>query len=146
MKFIFSYEILMKHRASLEEKHRKEYLESKQKSEESLKALARREKIQKKALASLFHLQKEGNQKVRNMQEIEEYIKGEAFLIEEEKKNLHQLLKTEKEKREVFLEALKDLRVLETLKEKKKKEFEKEQKKLEMKELENIVIMGFRKK
>ena len=146
MKFVFPYEVLMKHRGLLEENARKEYLKAKGKSEEALGDIQKKEKSREEALSLLFKLEREKGKKAFEIQSVEEYLKVEEIWIKQKQESHKNLLEEEKEKKELFLASLKALRVLEILKERQKAKFEREKKKREMQDIEQIVIMGFKNK
>lgn len=142
MKFIFPYEALMRHKKNLEEMKRKEYFDAKEKVESFKMDIEKKEKKKKKALEDIVQLKQRDGQKINEVQSLEEFSLGQEQLIKKKGVILKELIEKEKKARGIFLEALKDLKILEKLKEKKKEEFRKELRKKEDQEVENALIMG----
>ena len=146
MKFIFPYEVLIKYKKSLEGLKRKAYLESKKNVEDCHKSLDKRWEKKKEALNAMNRLKKSGGKKIGEIESLEDYIRGQDVHIKKEKSDLKDLMKFETEKHEAFKEALKEVKALELLRERKEKEFKESLRKKEIREIEELMIMGYGRK
>lgn len=89
-----------------------------------------------------YELQKTGGAVSESLRAIETYIWGQKIRINGQEKILAGLQKISEDKRLVLVETMKNLKTLEKLREKRFNEFRKEVQKRELKQLDELVVMG----
>ena len=141
MKFKFSLEAVLKHRKTLEEIAKRDYLEEKHKANEQLKKLnflyAQIDEARKGAAA------KSGGKKVfiEDLQYINSFISKNNIKIEIQKIVFREAMQVTEEKEEILLEAAREFKVIEKLKERRFEGHKKRARKTEIRNLDEMVTL-----
>ena len=120
MKFKFSLEVLLKHRARLEELARKDFLMAQNAADESMLRINQMWQDIDNVRLSAMEIQHRGGSSAQLLATMDEFINGHKVRIEREKKRFRDLQLFADEKKDLLIEAAKEFKILEKLKEKRK--------------------------
>jgi len=144
MKFRFSYQKLLDHRATLEDIARRDFYEAQNRvnmAERELREMYDQVSDARRRSAQLE--QSEGNP-ASNLAMLNEFIVGQQVRIESQRKKIRQLMSEAESLHEKLVEAAKERKTLEKLKEKRFEEFRKMMQKKELKMIDEIVTTRHR--
>ncbi len=145
MGFEFRLETLLKNRKREEENARKVYVKAQLAVDQSLKKIDSLWRDIDTTRKNMENEQVAGGKKSEYLAGLDEFIKGCKIRIEKEKICLRELSMIAEEKREIFIEAVKEFKILEKIKEKKAKEYKIEKTKRETKEIDNLVTTRYKR-
>jgi flagellar FliJ protein len=143
MKFEFSYQKLLEHRKRLEELAAKAYSDAQYRADQARVKLDEFYKQVEETRTSILNFEQEGSRSSGIMIQAQEFIEGQKFRIQKQKKELQELLQAAEMKQEELQLAARERKTIEKLKERQLQEFKVRLKKKEMKEIDDLVTMRF---
>ncbi len=145
MKYKFAFEKLLVHRKITEDRARKEFLLAQAKVDGAEGELKKMYDDVTNAHDRVGRLQQTSGQNAASLMVADEFIVGQKIRIQHQREKIRQLLAVAEEKRAILIEAAREKKTLEKLKEKRFEEFKRTQKKREMREIDEIVTMRFKR-
>ncbi len=146
MSFHFGLEKLMNHRKNLQDEASKNYLNSQAEYQKQNQILHQYYMDIETARKNGFEIQLSGGKNsAESLCQINDYIKGTEFKIEQQRQVVRRCLEKVEEMQELLREASIEYKIMEKLKEKKKEEFKEVEKKKEIKELDEMVTSRIKK-
>ena len=145
MIFKFPFETLLKQRKRMEEAAQREFVAAQVKVNEILNIIDQMYSRVDEVRIQISEIQKNGNENLNQIQQIESFIDGQKVRIEMKRAEARELMQVLEEKQEILIEKTKEHKALKILKEKQFKEFQKMKKKKEAKNIEDLVTMRFRR-
>ena len=141
MKFKFTLEKVLKHRQIQIDLARKDFIEAEGRLQQAIFLRDEMIRIKEENLAQRSQLVR-GQQFWQNqVEQINQFVKGQDLRIARQNESLNQLKKEVESYREILLKALTEAKMIEKLKEKKKEQFYKKAAEIENKELDEIATL-----
>jgi flagellar protein FliJ len=145
VKFKFAFEKLLAHKQTLEEIAQKNLAEAQRKLEDAKNELNALYQAVDDVRARSFELERQGGQSQMTGIATDEFIKGQKYRIEKQKNVVREKMWDVEQRQDELIIAAREKKTLEKLREKKLEEFQLEMKRKEVKEVDDIVTMRFKK-
>lgn len=145
MAFVFKLEHVLKHRKAIRDLAQKELSAVELKLQKHLQHVDSLYELVDKTRQEVAAEQGAVAMDVRRLDQLETYVMSTKRKIVEARLQSRELMQEVEEKREVLMAKAKEFRVIELLKEKKEAEYRQELKKKEMKALDEINQMRFKR-
>ena len=145
MKFRFSLETVMQHRKLQKDLAMKDYVEAQAQLENCLTHIRALYSQADEGRQRISKLLEQGGRTSSQIGQIEDFITGQKVKIIRERQKARELMKVVEDKHEILIEQAREHKKFEMLKEKRKAEFTKAQQRREVKQVDDLVTMKFRK-
>ena len=142
MKFKFRLQSIMEVRKTEVDLAQRDFHEAKSRETKEENRLLSMKELITQAIQSRYDIQKAGGVVGENLQSIQTFIRGQKIRVQTQEKILNGLQKITEDKRLILVEAMKNLKTLETLREKRLDDFKRALKKREIKQLDELIVMG----
>ena len=146
MKFVFPFEVLLKHKIRLEEMAAKALVEAQIVADASRRKLDDLYQQTEDTRTRVLELEKQGGQTSAFMIQADEFINGQKVRIQRQREVIREHLHDVETKQEALIEAAREKKTLVKLKEKQLAEFKVRMNRIEMKETDDLVTMRHRHK
>lgn len=147
MKFKFGLESLLKHKRRLEEQAQREYMEAQaqlQSGLEEIKGMYASVDETRRSIAKEYGSKAEN--KIQRVRQMDEFILGMDVRIHRARLKARDLMRVVEEKQQLLIEASKEKKIIEKLKEKRWMSYKDEARRLEIRELDDMVTMRFKRR
>jgi|SRR6185312_4000840 len=145
MKFRFGLEKVLQHRKILEDLAQKDFHEAQAALNQEIQKLEEMKQSVVSARDEAYRLQSEGGNKTPALGQIDDFIQGQDFRKEAQKKKIKECESLVESFREILRQRAIETKIMIELKDKKKTEFQVDQKKREQKFVDEMNVMRFRK-
>lgn len=145
MRFEFSLESLLTHRRRLEELAQREYAEAQSKVDAAALKLNEYYDQVDEARHRSASLEVRGGAQAGALISIDEFIAGQKYRIEAQRKVIRDLKVEAERLQEILIEAAKETKTLEKLKERQLEEFKLKRRKAETKALDELIVTRFKR-
>lgn len=149
MRFRFSLESVLKHRARVEEIAQREFAEAQAKVDECLCQIETMYKRMDEVREDIAKAQGQGSaEKIEEVREMETFIVGQKIRVERMRLEARALLQVAEEKQDALILAAQEKKILQRLKEKRQQEYRERMNMIEAKELDDLTMVrqAWRKK
>lgn len=140
MKFEFPFEVLLDHKRKLEDAARREWVEAQRKVDEAAEKLKSFYDQIDESRKRAGSLEVQGGAQAPSLVAIDEFIKGQAYRIDNQRRIVRELMSIAEGLQEALLAAAQETKTLEKLKEKQFEQFKLKRKKMELKETDELVV------
>ena len=144
MKFEFSFQKLLDHKASLEDIARRDWLQARSSVEAANRELEAMYGQIDAARVRASSLEITGGTQAASLSQIDHFISGQKILIERHRAHIRELVADEERKQVLVVEAARERKTLEKLKERRLEEYRLRRKKLELKQVDELVVTRFK--
>jgi flagellar export protein FliJ len=146
MKFRFKLDSLLKHRGTLKDQAQKEYADAQAKVNECLAEIERMyDQIDESRLLISQTEKNAKDQQTPVFVSTHEFVDGQKIKIDRKRKEARELMVAAERKLEALIEATREYEVLKRLRERQHVEFKKVEKKRDVKRIDDLVTMRFKR-
>jgi len=145
MKFKFSYQQLLEHRKRLEEIAQKEYLLAQKEVDDAEVELEKMYQQIDDSRQRAGFLQAKGGDQAASLVFIDDFINKHKIRIETQRKKIRERKSIAEEKQQALVNAAKEYKILDKLREKKVIDFKHVEKKRELKFVDDLVTMRYKR-
>ncbi len=145
MKYKFEFEKLLTFRKMTEDRSRKDFLLARAAVDEAESSLKKMYDDVTTTHQRIGKLQQTSGRNAPALTMADEFIVGQKVRIQRQREKIRELLAVAEEKRAILVEASREKKTIEKLKEKRSEEFRRVQKKREMREIDDLVTMRFKR-